>query len=270
MVATLLRPPMDALVLPAGDAVAFVDAATGAPVLEGLRLSLVMRQGGRLLGRAVASPSGAWHWPELAERWRVNAPGTPVLADVIVRDEQGRFLPLSLPWPLPATPVGQVMSATVLGASRLLQVRLLSAPGRRAPPGAASVYAQLAWQASGAPAAWARVRLTDGDGRLHEGACDAEGRLALHLPRPRPNRPGSPPAPAAQLAVFWASALADASLALGAPDALAFASQPAVLALADVGTTVAYVPPVFNPGEPLILATVGLPATQRELRLAPI
>lgn len=270
MVATLLRSPLDELVLPAGDALAFVDAASGAPVLEGLRLSLVLREGGRLLGRAVASPSGAWHWPDLAERWRVMPPVAPVLADVVVRDEQERFLPLTLPWPLPSAAVGQVMSATVLGASRLLQVRLLSAPQRRAPPGMASLFAQLAWQATGLPAAWARVRLTDGDGRTHEGATDADGRLALHLPSPRPNRPGSPPSPAAVLSVFSAPAIADAALARGAPDVLAFASQPAVLALADVGTTAAYVPSAFTPGEPLVLATLGLPATQRELRLAPI
>jgi hypothetical protein len=40
------------------------------------------------------------------------------------------------------------------------------------------------------------------------------------------------------------------------------------VALADVGGAGPYVPSVFNPGEPLILATVGLPARQRELRLA--
>ena len=267
MAATLLRPPLDELLLPAGDALAFVDSATGMPVQSGLRCSLVLRRGGKLLGRAVASPSGAHHWPELAERWR--DPAAPVFADVIVRDEQGRFLPLSLPWPLPTTPAGQLIGGAVFGGSRLLRVSLLSAPARRALPGLASVYGLLMWQADGSPAAWARVRLTDGDGRVHEGASDAEGRLSLHLPRPRPHRAGSPPSPAPELRVFADPALGAASLGLGAPDVLAFASQPVVRALANASGSAPYVPPAFTIGEPLILASLGLPPAHRELRLAP-
>lgn len=269
MDATLLSPPLDELLLPAGDALAFVDSATGEAVISGLHCSLVLRRGGKLLGRSVASASGVHHWPDLAERWREPIPA-PVFADVVVRDEQGRFQPLSLPWPLPTTPVGQIIGGSVFGGARLLQVSLLSAPARRAPPGMASVYGLLAWQADGQPAAWARVSLTDGDGRVHEGACDAEGRLSLHLAAPRPNRPGSPPSPAAQLHVFAAPALAGASLGLGAPDVLAFAAQPEVLALANAAASGAYAPPVFVTGEPLILATLGLPPAHRELRLAPI
>lgn len=270
MVATLLRPPLDELLLPAGDALAFVDSATGLTVQAGLRCSLVLRRGGKLLGRAVASPSGAQHWPELPERWRQPDPAAPVFADVVVRDEQARFLPLSLPWPLPAAPAGQVIGGAVFGASRLLRVNLLSAPARPAPPGMASVYGLVIWQASGAPAAWARVSVTDGDGRVHEGASDAEGRLSLHLPRPRPNRVGSPPGPAPQLLVSADPALGAASLGLGAPDVLAFANQPAVRALANVAGSAPYMPPAFTAGEPLILATLGLPPAHRELRLAPI
>ncbi|RTL46568.1 MAG: hypothetical protein EKK53_03680 [Burkholderiales bacterium] len=265
MVATLLRPPQEGLLLPAGPGLAFIDSATGQPVVDGLRLSLLLRRGGRLLGRAVASASGAWHWPDLDDRWRQAAPGDPVLADVVVRDLLDRFLPLSLPWPLPAIPAGQITAVTVLGSARLLQVSLLSAPGRRAPPGMVSVFGQLVGQASGQPVAWARIRFTDTDSRVHEGSTDAEGRLALHLAGPRPQRPA---APAPQLSVFSAPALGTASLGLGAPDVLAFASQPAAVALADAGGATPYAPPVFNPGEPLILATLGLPATQRELRLA--
>lgn len=273
MPATLLRPPLDALRLPAGDAIHFVDTATGALVREGLSCTLVLRRGGALLGRAVVSPSGAFHWPELPERWRQAlpaAPGVPALADVIVRDAQQRFLPLSLPWPLPAAPAGQIEAATLLGSARLLRVKLLSAPGRHAPPGAASVYGLLAWQAGGQPAAWARLSLTDADGRVHEGATDAEGRLALHLPQPRPHRPGTPPLPAADLRVFADPAFGPASQVPGVPDVLAFASQPPARALADAAAAVSYVPPAFIAGEPLILATLGLPPAHRELRLAPL
>jgi hypothetical protein len=270
MAIALLKPPLDVLLLPAGDALAFVDSATGEAVTAGLRCSLVLRRGGKLLGRAMTTPTGVHHWPELSERWRDPDPAAPVFADVVVRDERERFQPLSLPWPLPAAPVGQVIGGTVLGGARLLRVSLLSAPARRPPPGMASVHGQLLWQADGAPVAWARVSYFDGDGRVHDGASDAEGRLSLHLPSPRPNRPGSPPAPAAQLRVFADPALAAASLGLGAPDVLAFAAQPEVRALADVAASGAYAPPAFIPGEPLILATLGLPPAHRELRLAPI
>ena len=273
MVSTLLAPPQDELLLRASDALAFVDSASGEAVTTGLRCSLVLRRGGKLLGRAVVSPTGVHHWPELPERWRGALPAAPVFADVVVRDELERFLPLALPWPLPAAPVGQVIGGIVFGGvfgGRLLRISLLSAPGRTAPPGMASVHGLVIWQADGRPAGWARVSLTDGDGRVHEGASDAEGRLSLHLPLPRPNRPGSPPAPAAQLRVFAAPALASSSLGLGAPDVLAFAAQPEVRALADAAASTAYLPPVFVAGEPLILATLGLPPAHRELRLAPI
>ncbi|MFN3303882.1 MAG: hypothetical protein ACK44A_09200, partial [Roseateles sp.] len=85
-----------------------------------------------------------------------------------------------------------------------------------------------------------------------------------------PDRPGSPPGPAAQLRVFADPALAAAAQALGAPDVLAFAAQPEVRALADAAADDAYLPPAFVTGEPLVLATLGLPPARRELRLAPI
>lgn len=266
----LLKPPLDDLLLPAGDGLAFIDGASGEAVMAGLRCSLVLRHGGKLLGRSRMTVSGVHHWPELSQRWRQADPAAPVFADVLVRDELARFQPLSLPWPLPVVPVGQIIGGTVLGGARLLRVSLLSAPARRAPPGMASVYGLLTWQASGEAAAWARVSYFDGDGRVHDGGSDAEGRLSLHLPLPRPNRPGSPPAPAAQLRVFADPALATASLGLGAPDVLAFAAQPEVRALADAALSDAYAPPAFVTGEPLILATLGLPPAHRELRLAPI
>lgn len=257
---TLLRPPLDELPLPVGDALAFVDATSGDAITTGLRCSLVLRSGGKLLGRSVVTADGLHHWPDLHERWR--EPQAPVFADVLVRDELQRFQPLSLPWPLPATPVGQVIGGTVFGGSRSMRVSLLSAPARRAPPGMASVYGLLVWQADGAPAAWVHVRLTDSGGCVHEGASDAEGRFGLHMPQPC--------GPASALHVFADPGMAAASLGLGAPDVLAFANQPAACALADAGSPAAYVLPGFNAGEPLILATRGLPPAHCELRLAPI
>jgi hypothetical protein len=98
---TLLRSPLDELLLPVGDVLAFFDAASGDHITTGLRCSLVLRHGGKLLGRSVVTPSGLHVWPDLPERWR--DPQAPVCADVVVRDDLLRFLPLSLPWPLPAS-----------------------------------------------------------------------------------------------------------------------------------------------------------------------
>lgn len=270
MTATLARPASDELRLPAGAGIAFVDAATGEAVVQGLTCRLRLRRDGGLLGHARVTASGVHHWPDLAERWRPPGPAAPVRADVLVQDEQARFLPLSLPWPLPAAPVGQVVGMTAWGPARLLRVSLLSAPGRPTPPGLASVYGLLVWQDGGAPAAWARVSYLGGDGRACDGGCDAQGRMALHLPRPRPDRPGSPPAPAAQLRVFSDPSLAADAQRLGAPDVQAFAAQPEVRARRDAAGDAAYAPPPFVTGEPLVLATLGLPPTQRELRLAPL
>jgi hypothetical protein len=254
---TLFRSPHDELLLPVGDVLAFFDAVSGDHITTGLRCSLVLRNGGKLLGRSVVTPSGLHVWPDLAQRWR--EPHVPACADVLVRDELQRFQPLSLPWPLPAQRVGQILGGTLLGDSRLMRVSLHGSPNRHPPPGMASVYGVLVWQADGAPAAWARVRLTDSEGQVHEGASDAEGRFGLHLPRPP-----------TELLVFADPAMAEASLGLGAPDVLTFAHQPMARALADVGNPAAYVPPAFIAGEPLILATQGLPPAHRELRLVPV
>lgn len=254
---TLQRPR-----LPVGEVLVFVDLASGDLITTGLRCSLVRRGGGRLLGRSVVTPSGLHVWPDLPERWR--QPQEVACADVLVRDELQRFHPLSLPWPLPARPVGQILSDRVLGGMRLMRVGLLSAPTRRPPPGVCSVYGLLTWHADGQPAAWARLRLIDGEGRVHEGASDAEGRLALHLPPPRAGSVGK-----AALQVFADPSFGSACIGLGAPDVLAFADQPGAVALADVGAKAAYVPGPLVAGEPLILATQGLPPAHRELRLAP-
>jgi len=259
-VTTRREPTLDRPRLPVGEALVFVDLASGDLITTGLRCSLVQRGGGRLLGRSVVTPSGLHVWPDLPVRWR--QPQESFCADVLVRDELQRFQPLTLPWPLPPRPVGQIRSDRVLGGMRLMRVGLLSAPTRRPPPGVCSVYGLLAWQANGEPAAWARVNLIDGEGRVHEGASDAEGRLALHLPPPRSGSVG-----VAALQVFADPCLEAASMGLGAPDVLAFADQPVVLALADVEGQAAYLPGALAAHEPLILASQGLPPAHRELRL---
>jgi hypothetical protein len=257
---------LDTLRLPAGSAIGFVDAATGGLIEGGLRCELLLRGSGLSLGVARCTPGGFHHWPELSPRWRSPAP-SPLLADVLVRDPLGRFLPLSLPWPLPSAPGGQVEAVSVVGDATLLRVQLHSAPQRPTPPGLAAVVGQLIWQPTGQPAAWARVLLTDAQGHARPGGCDAEGRLALHLPLPRPPRAAEPIGPS--LSVFFDPALATSARRLGAPDVLALAAQPAVLALARFGETDPYGPGALSTVEPAVLRTLDLIPARSELRLVP-
>ena len=220
---------LDTLILPAGAGLAFTDAATGQPVRAGLRCTLRRRRDGATLGFAQASPGGVHHWPELDARWRSPDPLQPPQADVLVQDEMDRFLPLSLAWPLPAA-----VTTVLESGARLARLSLLSAPQRPAPPGCASVYAQLRWQSDAAPAAWARLTLSTALGQVTQGCCDAQGVLALHLPMARPQRDAVTGALFANfaLACFADRALAAAALRLAAPDALAWAAQAQVRALA--------------------------------------
>lgn len=257
---------LDTLRLPAGSAIGLVDAATGCLIEGGLRCELLLRGSGRSLGVARSTQSGFHHWPELSPRW-LSPATSPLLADVLVRDLLGRFLPLSLPWPLPMAPGGQVESISVLGDATLLRVQLHSAPQRPTPPGLAAVVGQLVWQPTGQPAAWARVLLTDAQGRVRPGSCDGEGRLALHLPLPRPPRTAEPIGPS--LSVFFDPALATSARRLGAPDVLALAAQPAALALARFGETDPHGPVALSATEPAVLRTLDLIPARSELRLLP-
>ncbi len=267
--AAVLTSLRDDLVLPASAGLLFIDAATGQPVQDGLHCALLLRRNRTVLGRAVQSISGVHHWPELSARWRDALP--PLLADVLVTDALGRFLPLAVAWPLPAS-----LGGTLVGTRRLVRLPLLSAPARTAPPGQASVNALLVWHATQQPAAWARVLLTDASGRTSLGSCDAAGRLALHLALPRPQRPAVDPPPpgvvtaTGNLQVFFDPGLRPAAERLAAPDVLAFNSQPEVRALARADQTTALDGLRLEVGQPAVPTTAGLAPALSELRLVPL
>ena len=259
----------DDWVLPASAGLLFIDAATGQPLQDGLHCELLLRRNRASLGRAARSLSGVHHWPELDARWRDALP--PPLADVRVTDALGRFLPLAVAWPLPASLGGERV-----GAQRLVRLPLMSAPARAAPPGLASVTALLVWHATQQPAAWARVMLTDAAGRISLGGCDAAGLLALHLALPRPQRPAlNPPPPGVvtatvSLRVFFDPDLATATERLAAPDALAFSNQPEVRALARADPTSVLDSLRLEVGHPAVPITAGLVPALSELRLVPL
>ena len=264
MMAALLR---DELMLPASTGISFIDAATGQAVRDGLQCTLLRRRDGAALARASTTPSGVHHWPGLDSRWAAPDPLLPALADLRVYDLFERFLPLSLAWPIPAAIV-----ATQIGGVRLAHVSLLSAPQRLAPPGFASVFAQLIWQdAAGltSPAAWARVMLTDLQGRVSLGSCDAQGCLAVHLPLARPQLDPLTKAAFAVVAVklFLDPGLALSARRLSAPDVLAWAAQTEVRALARADEATALNSLRLEVGRAAVPVTEGLLPRRSELRL---
>ena len=258
---------LDHVILPASAGLTFVDAATGQPVLDGLQCTLMRRRDGKAIASAHATPSGVHHWPELDERWRSSDTSVPAQADVLVRDEFERFLPLSLAWPL-----ADAVGTTLMGAVRLARISLLSAPARPSPPGYASVFAHLIWQATAAPAAWARVTLTNAQGQVVPGSCNDQGLLSVHLPLGRPQRDAGTGATFAvvDLKVFFDPALALAASPLGAPDALAWATQTEVRALARADQTTALDSLRLEVGRAAVPITQGLVPRRSELRLVSV
>lgn len=249
---------LDQVVLPASPGLGFTDACSGQPILDGLCCRLIRRDG-RLLGLASQTPSGVHHWPTLPAQWRDAA--APPQADVIVEDRQQRFLPLSLPWPFPAG-----LPSSVHGGVRLLRLSLNSAPQRPLPPGMASISALLVWQANARPAAWVRVSASDALGRVFVGSSDAEGRLALNLPMPRPQRPGAD-APVS-LRFFYTAT----SLPPTVPDLPAWLLQSEVRALARVDAPASALDSFrITAGHSATPVTEGLDEPRRsELRLVPL
>jgi hypothetical protein len=262
--------------LAGGVALRLLDAATRLPVREGLRCELRRRSDDALLARAVATPSGVHHWSALGPLWR-DAPSPPsppaaARAEIRVTDTLDRFLPLRLAWG--ALPAG------------ITEVTLCSAPGRQLPAGWATLQAWLADEA-GAPAAWARVVATGAGGLPVPGMSDGQGRLALYLPFPRPERrtasspPASPPSPpsppvpglalaaAVSLAFQYSPSVAAEAAPHEAPRLDLWLAQPPCAALAHVdGSTCDAVR--VSAGVPLVLRTLGLPPDRSDLRLVPL
>ncbi|WP_028310491.1 hypothetical protein [Derxia gummosa] len=311
------------LVLRTTTGLRLIDAWSGQPVTDGLRCALRRVRDGREIARAAVSAGGVHHWPGLRWPWNADdlagraAAGDPsppappqALAEIVVEDPLGRFLPLRLDWPLPPDAPGGALASLVLP----------SAPGRVAPPGSAGITGLLLLDpppgspagTEPPPAAFARVLAADGQGRNTEGMTDAAGRLALHLPFPRPERKpqSSPPASPPELApppgapvtlrVFHdpavvAEAVARASLVAAAnaarrraggsatdaasgaasaftviPHAARWRAQPEVRALARIATADALGPLRLEAGRLAVPVTEGLPPHRPELRLAPL
>lgn len=265
--------PIETLALAAGPGLRFVDAWSGQPVSDGLACTLRRKRDGKPLAREAVTASGVHRWPGLRAPWTATSPSPPhaALAEVLVEDTLDRFVALRLDWPpAPDTPGGLLATVT-----------LPSAPGRLAPPGAATVAGLLATE-DGRSVAWARLQVTDAAARTTEGMSDRAGRFALHLPFPRPERrpaasppasppagPGARPVALATLRVFHDPALA-AEAGADAPLARAWLAQPEVRALGGLDPLETLGPIALEPGQPAVPRTGGLPPDHSELRLAPL
>jgi hypothetical protein len=287
---------LETLVLGAGVGLRFLDAWSGQPVIDGLRCTLRRQRDALVLARAAATPSGVHHWPGLRAPWSGAAlpPGAspphgaplPTLAEILVEDSLGRFLPLRLDWPPQPDRSGAALATSTL----------LSAPRRLAPPGSAGV-AGLCADVNGLAAAWVRLLVTDSAARTTEGMSDAAGRFVLHLPFPRPERRpsgGSPVSPAdatpaalVTLRAFHDPGVGDEASAAaardtapgqraaalppgGAPLVRLWRAQAEVRALARAATSDLLGPLRLEPGRLVVPHTQGLPPNHSELRLAPL
>jgi hypothetical protein len=188
------------------------DVHTGAPVMEGIELTLEDGQGAPR--RAVRTPSGvlALHGlPGLAEAERGT--GEPAYwyhppvergYRVTLRDLQSRYLPMCLDVRAPFP--GLYRPSCAFPELDAPVVPVFSSCARFTPSGFATVRAQLELD-SGGPAAWARLDLFLPDGGVARGVADAEGRVAVLFPYPEPPVPPTGPIAAAswtvQLDAHW-------------------------------------------------------------------
>lgn len=174
-----------------------LDAATGAVVRDGLRVSARPVGGGRVV-EGYRTASGAVAFGVLPGLRALAVPGPdPAPPDrefwVEVRDLDGRFMAVRTRVSVPRR-AGSPPEA----APALADFYLFSSPARPAPPGVGEIRVDL--EADGAPAAFAVVE-ADVDGRTHYGIADEEGRAVVYVPYPAASIAlvGSPPSGAAPL-----------------------------------------------------------------------
>lgn len=219
----------------------FRDAAFDLPVTHPLKVHAWLPGAAQAPVRAVVGPGGVYSFHGLPGQ--VNDPdasGPPLEYVISVEDPAGLYLPLAFSVTLPLGYRGEFLSATTgspPGAPG--HAYLFAAPGRRVPPGAAAIRADLVDYDTGEPAAWAVLRATL-DGREAVGIADGRGRVLLLAPQPDADGLGlgSPPGtgagtPAAQewpvtLRVDWQPAALRFPFAAGAALPASWQARPSL------------------------------------------
>lgn len=191
----------------------FWDAALDVPVADGLDVYAWRRGGAQGPVRAVRGPDGVYSFHRLAGQARAEKPAgdhaRPELDGpageyaVAVDDRAGRYLAAAFTVTLPLGYRGEFLSggagSAPGGGGRAY---LFPCPSRPAPPGVAVIRAELADQATGAPAAWAVLEATIGD-ETRTAVADEQGRAAVMIPYPTPERLRQPSPPADTRAASW-------------------------------------------------------------------
>lgn len=207
---------LERIARPAPFGIVFWDFATGAPVGDGLDVTLTLLGRPALAASLIPNRSGVWVASRLPGRTDFELAATgdwstlrrPYRIEVV--DRARRFLPLRLDselptgglyeWPswgdypqAPLRPLTVGQSPPDVSPGR---IPLFSAPERQVAGPLAEVRCELLDAATGLPAAWALVTASHGGIVRGLGLADAMGRTHLLFPYPERERPSltSPPA----------------------------------------------------------------------------
>jgi len=184
--------------------VAFIDAALGTPVSDGLRVSACPADDPASAVAAFRTASGIYAFAGLPGLRRVEYPlrdDDPRQAPkrrflIQVDDLRRRFLPALFAADLPHEGVFPTASGGLAG------FYLFSAPTRPASPALATVRAKIE-TVDGDVAAYAVLEATLPDGAVHRGVADRRGAATLHFPWPAFYAPSLHSLPAAPSPQQW-------------------------------------------------------------------
>ena len=210
-----VRIALDRVVRYAPFGVRFRDVATGQSVSDGLVLTEVATGIKALANRSDVFVATAF--PGLRELERppdgpepylvphTEPPPAPASPPSLRRftfelvDTLGRFVGFRFDVHLPASHQGLIgLECAVPGSPPWLpatDVPLYSTPARTAPAGMATLRAELAEAAGGAPAAHAVLEVFTTGGPRFRGIADETGRVVVIFPYPEPTAPAGPPPP---------------------------------------------------------------------------
>ncbi len=207
---------LERITRPAPFGIIFWDFATGAPVADGLDVTLTQLSRPALTATLIPNRSGVWVAVRLPGRTDAELAATDDWSTlrrnyrIEVIDKAQRFLPLRLDaelpvgglyeWPgwsglpiEPLTPLSDGDSPPHVSPAR---IPLFSAPERSVAGPLAQLRGELVDAATGAPAAWALVTASHAGIVRGLGLADRMGRGTLLFPYPERERPSlsSPPA----------------------------------------------------------------------------
>ncbi|MEA3061793.1 MAG: hypothetical protein QOJ94_1574 [Sphingomonadales bacterium] len=207
---------LERITRPAPFGIVFWDFATGAPVRDGLDISLTLLSRPALTISLIPNRNGVWVAARLPGRTDAELAATADWSTlrrpyrIEVADTAHRFLPLRLDaelptgglyeWPAwshfpqgPLRPLSDALSPPHVSPGR---IPLFSAPERKVAGPLAEVRCELLDAATGLPASWALVAASHDGAVRGLGLADRMGRATLLFPYPERERPSlsSPPA----------------------------------------------------------------------------